>query len=80
MTENNETAATEISQLSYEEARAELVETVRKLDSRDIPLEDALKLWERGQELAAHCQAILASARERVAAKDQSGAGSEPEA
>lgn len=55
-----------IEQMTYEQARKELVETAQKLESRDIPLEDALKLWEHGQKLAQHCEGILNVARQRV--------------
>ncbi|OKL46206.1 exodeoxyribonuclease VII small subunit [Boudabousia liubingyangii] len=56
----------DLQNLSYEEARAELIETARQLESRDIELEAALKLWERGQELAKVCENILRDAQNRV--------------
>ena len=42
--------------LSYEEARAELVEVVRALEAGGITLEESLALWERGEKLATTCQ------------------------
>ena len=67
----NTTEMTDPNTLSYEEARTELIDTVRQLDSRDIPLEEALTLWERGQKLAQRCQSILEAARNRVAETTQ---------
>ncbi|MDO4665123.1 MAG: exodeoxyribonuclease VII small subunit [Actinomycetaceae bacterium] len=52
--------------LTYEQARDELVDTVRKLESGQVPLEDALKLWERGEALAKHCQNFLDAAKTRL--------------
>jgi exodeoxyribonuclease VII small subunit len=54
------------SELSYESARAELAEVVSKLESGGATLEEALALWERGEELAAICQARLDGARARL--------------
>jgi len=52
--------------LSYEEAREELVEVVRRLESGGTGLEDSLALWERGERLAAICQQWLDGARQRL--------------
>ncbi|WP_349828655.1 exodeoxyribonuclease VII small subunit [Brevibacterium litoralis] len=54
---------TEVSALSYEQAREELVTTVRTLEAGNLPLEESLRLWERGEALADHCQAWLDGAR-----------------
>jgi exodeoxyribonuclease VII small subunit len=53
--------------MSYEQAREELVEVVRKLEAGGTTLEESLALWERGEELAATCQRWLDGARERLA-------------
>jgi exodeoxyribonuclease VII small subunit len=52
--------------LSYEQARAELEDVVRRLEAGGVPLEESLALWERGEELAGICQAWLDGARERL--------------
>ena len=52
--------------LSYEEAREELVEVVRRLEAGGITLEESLALWERGERLAQRCQSWLDGARERL--------------
>ena len=60
--------AQEPEQLSYEQARDELIDIVRRLESGGAPLEESLALWERGERLAAICQEWLDGARARVAA------------
>lgn len=52
--------------LSYEQAREELVEVVRKLEAGGTTLEESLTLWERGEELAGVCQDWLDGARKRL--------------
>ncbi|GAA4922768.1 exodeoxyribonuclease VII small subunit [Stackebrandtia albiflava] len=53
--------------LDYEQARAELVAVVEKLEVGGASLEESLALWERGERLADLCQAKLDGARERLA-------------
>jgi exodeoxyribonuclease VII small subunit len=64
-----------ISELGYEEARDELIEVVQQLEQGGLDLDASLKLWERGEELAKHCEKHLAGARKRVedalASKDE---------
>ncbi|MEJ2578674.1 MAG: exodeoxyribonuclease VII small subunit [Kineosporiaceae bacterium] len=52
--------------LSYEQARDALVEIVRRLESGGDSLEESLRLWERGEALAARCEQWLDGARERM--------------
>jgi exodeoxyribonuclease VII small subunit len=59
--------ATPISQLGYEACRDELIEVVRLLEQGGLDLDESLKLWERGEELAKRCEQHLAGARQRVA-------------
>ncbi|MFJ9388499.1 exodeoxyribonuclease VII small subunit [Nocardioides sp. NPDC101246] len=54
------------SDLSYEQAREELVEVVRKLEAGGITLEESLALWERGEKLANLCQEWLDGARKKI--------------
>jgi exodeoxyribonuclease VII small subunit len=51
----------------YEQARDELTELVRRLEAGGLTLEESLKLWERGEELAAICEEWLEGARARLA-------------
>ena len=52
--------------LSYEQARDELTEVVRKLEAGGSTLEESLALWERGEALAKICQQQLDGARVRL--------------
>jgi len=54
------------AKLSYEEAFAELEKIVNELETGDIPLEEALSLFERGQQLSRHCAEVLAKAELKV--------------
>ena len=67
------------SGLSYEQARDELLDVVRRLETGGTGLEEALALWERGEALADRCQQWLDGARARLdAARAEPGAeGSE---
>jgi exodeoxyribonuclease VII small subunit len=51
---------------SYEAARDELVDVVRRLEAGGTTLEESLALWERGEALATICQDWLDGARERL--------------
>lgn len=59
---------TDLDELSYEQARDELIATVQKLEAGGTTLEESLALWERGESLAAVCQRWLDGAREKLAA------------
>nr|WP_107080035.1 exodeoxyribonuclease VII small subunit [Streptomyces sp. NBRC 109706] len=61
MTEPDEGAT-----LSYEQARDELVDVVRRLETGGATLEESLALWERGEELARICGRWLEGARARL--------------
>jgi len=64
-------------QLSYEQARDELISVVQRLESGGAPLEESLALWERGEQLAAVCQEWLDGARARIAAARKDAGASE---
>lgn len=55
-----------VEELTYEEALAELEEIVSALESEQNRLEDAIKLFERGQALAARCGVLLEAAELKV--------------
>ena len=52
--------------LSYEAAYQELEALVTRMESGDLPLEESVKLYERGQWLSAHCQALLEAAELKI--------------
>jgi len=55
-----------VEDLSYEEAVAELEQIVSTLEGEQTQLEDAIKLFERGQALAARCGVLLEVAELKV--------------
>jgi len=61
---------------AYEQARDELADLVKRLEAGGLTLEQSLRLWERGEELAAICEEWLEGARARLAtamAKQETG-------
>jgi len=50
----------------FEAALSELEGLVERLERGDLPLEDALKTFERGVELTRHCQSALRAAQQKV--------------
>ena len=57
---------TNIDELKYEEAFAELEKIVAELEGDFANLDKALQLFERGQALAKHCAALLEKAELKV--------------
>ncbi len=55
-----------VEALTYEEALAELEEVVSALEGEQNQLEEAIKLFERGQALAARCGVLLEAAELKV--------------
>ncbi|HEY5730211.1 MAG TPA: exodeoxyribonuclease VII small subunit [Anaerolineales bacterium] len=55
-----------VEDLTYEEALAELEEIVSALEDEQGHLEDAIKLFERGQALASRCGVLLEAAELKV--------------
>jgi exodeoxyribonuclease VII small subunit len=55
-----------IEELTYEEALAELEGIVEALEGDQNPLDDAMRLFERGQALVARCGELLESAQLKV--------------
>ena len=56
----------DMKEMTFEAALAELETTVASLEAGDLSLEQALLLFERGQQLAAYCNQQLESATLRV--------------
>jgi exodeoxyribonuclease VII small subunit len=52
--------------MTFEEAQRELEDVVRQLESGETPLDEALKLWERGEELYRFCKERLDSAEGKI--------------
>ena len=67
-----------MSEPTFEEARAELERIVAQLERGEAGLEDAIALWERGEELYRLCAAKLDSAQGRVEELGRELAAAEP--
>jgi exodeoxyribonuclease VII small subunit len=52
--------------LTFEQAMAALDATVRRLDSGELPLDQALAAFEEGVRLQARCQELLDQAEQRI--------------
>jgi len=63
----------EITELTYEQAFAELETIVETLENGQQPLEQALKLYERGQMLAQFCGKLLDQAELKIKQLNPSG-------
>lgn len=56
----------DIAAMTFETALAELEQIVARLESGQAPLEDSIRMYERGAALKAHCETRLEAARLRV--------------
>ena len=52
--------------MKFEEAMVQLEETVKKLESGDVSLEEAMELFEKGVGLSKTCQKLLSEAQLKV--------------
>ena len=52
--------------MTFEEAEKELQQIVERLESGNVPLDDAVALWERGEELYRLCREQLDTAQGKV--------------
>jgi exodeoxyribonuclease VII small subunit len=77
-----ESEVADITAMSFEDALRALEDVVRKLESGDVPLDDSITLYERGEALRKHCQARLDAAQARiekiVAGPDGNAVGTQP--
>jgi len=63
---NKKNESIDIEELSYEEAFDELIALVENLESDEHPLQETMKLFERGQELTKRCASLLDQAELKV--------------
>ena len=61
-----EILAADIAAMSFEDALRALEDVVRKLESGEVPLDDSITLYERGELLRKHCQSRLDAAQLRI--------------
>jgi len=68
-------SAQEAGTLSFEDALRELESIVQRLERGDVPLDDSIALYARGEQLRAQCQKRLADAEARIEKLTFDGAG-----
>ena len=56
----------DISQMTFEDALRALEDVVRRLEGGEVPLDQSIDLYERGEALRKHCQARLDAAQARI--------------
>lgn len=72
----------DIAQMSFEQAMEQLERIVEDLERGDVPLEQSIRIYERGEALKKHCDTLLKSAEDKVEkiriGRDGQPAGTEP--
>lgn len=75
-------ANSDIAGLSFEAALKQMEKIVDDLERGDVPLEQSILIYERGEALKAHCETLLQSAEDKVEkiklGRDGRPAGTEP--
>jgi len=66
MATSKENPNVDVAELSYEQAREQLVQVVNSLEQGTATLEESMLLWERGEALAAQCEKWLNGAKSRL--------------
>lgn len=70
-----------IAKMSFEEALQALEQVVQQLEGGEVPLEQSIALYERGDALKKHCEARLGEAElkvQKIVAEDGKAVGAEP--
>ena len=77
-----EGANDDIKTLSFEQALEALEKIVEDLERGDVPLDQSIRIYERGEALKAHCDRLLKAAEDRVEkirlSRDGKPVGTEP--
>ena len=63
---SEQTSLPEVSTLSFEQAVEELEKIVAALERGDVPLDRSIEIYERGEALKKHCEALLGAAENRI--------------
>ncbi|MAI97624.1 MAG: exodeoxyribonuclease VII small subunit [Rhodobacteraceae bacterium] len=66
----------EIKDLSFEEALKELENIISQLEAGEVPLDEAITLYDRGSDLKKYCELKLQSAEEKIQKISQKKLGS----
>lgn len=56
----------DIAAMPFEKAMSELETIVNRLERGDVPLEESIAIYERGEALKTHCEALLKNAQARI--------------
>ena len=77
-----ETTNDDIKALSFEQALDALEKIVDDLERGDVPLDQSIRIYERGEALKAHCEKLLKAAEDKVEkirlSRDGKPTGTEP--
>lgn len=72
----------DIAGMSFEQAMGELEAIVGRLEGGNVPLDESIRIYERGDALRARCETLLKAAEAKVEkitlARDGSPSGTEP--
>lgn len=72
----------DIAVMSFEDALKQLEKIVDDLERGDVPLEESIRIYERGEALKKHCDMLLKSAEDKVEkiriGRDGQPVGTEP--
>lgn len=72
----------DIAVMSFEDALKQLEKIVDDLERGDVPLEESIRIYERGEALKKHCDTLLKSAEDKVEkiriGRDSQPVGTEP--
>jgi exodeoxyribonuclease VII small subunit len=72
----------DIKVMSFEQALEALERIVDDLERGDVPLDQSIRIYERGEALKAHCDRLLKSAEDKVEkirlSRDGKPVGTEP--
>ncbi len=79
---SQDAANEDIKALSFEQALEALERIVDDLERGDVPLEQSIRIYERGEALKAHCEKLLKAAEDKVEkirlSRDGAPVGTEP--
>lgn len=65
-TTQGDAANADVKALSFEQALQALERIVDDLERGDVPLDQSIKIYERGEALKAHCEKLLKAAEDKV--------------
>lgn len=78
----SEPSNADIAVMSFEDALKQLEKIVDDLERGDVPLEESIRIYERGEALKKHCDTLLKSAEDKVEkiriGRDGQPVGTEP--